>query len=166
VRTASRQRGRQAPATVDSAVSGSTTGVTSAGASPPRPGRRCPERDCGSAPVAGSVLTPVGFSTRAERLGGAIVRLRTTGNACTVGTFLAVSATVCTGRRKNSDTSATTTGVAAALTSVPAPQIRDAANDAAADATLAMISVCTEIRPPDRVSLRPALGSRDSTTSA
>jgi hypothetical protein len=30
--------------------------------------------------------------------------------------------------------SATTTGVAAALTSVPEPQIREAANDAAADA--------------------------------
>jgi hypothetical protein len=112
-----------------------------AGASPPWRGRRCSEGDCGSVPVARSALTRVGSSTRVESLGAAIVRLRTTGNACTVGTFFAVSATVCTGRRKNSETSATSTGVTAALTSVPAPQIRDAANEAAADATLAMISV-------------------------
>jgi hypothetical protein len=50
-------------------------------------------------------------------------------------------------------------GVAAALTSVLAPQIRDASNDAAADATLAIISVCSEIRPPNRFSLRSAQGS-------
>jgi hypothetical protein len=42
--------------------------------------------------------------------------------------------------------SATTTGVAAALMSVPVPQIREAANAAAADARLAMTDVCSEMR--------------------
>jgi hypothetical protein len=81
----------------------------------------------------------------------------------TAGTFFALAATVCTGRRRNSDTSATITGVAAALTSVPGPQIREAANAAAADAALAMISVCSEMRLPGRFSLRFASGSWDST---
>jgi hypothetical protein len=62
--------------------------------------------------------------------------------------------------------SATTTGVAAALTSVPEPQIREAANDAAADARLAMINVSTEMPLPGRRSLRPGSGTRDCTTSA
>ncbi len=95
-----------------------------------------------------------------------MVRLRTAGKGCTAGTFFAVVATVCTGRRRNSETSATTTGVAAALMSVPAPQIREAANDAAADATLAMIKVCNEMPLPGRSSLRSVLGTDDSTTSA
>ncbi len=62
--------------------------------------------------------------------------------------------------------SATTTGVAAALMSVPLPQIREAANDAAADARLAMINVSNEMPLPARSSLRSALGTGDSTTSA
>jgi hypothetical protein len=90
----------------------------------------------------------------------------TAGKVWTVGTFLAVSATVCTGRRRNSETRATITGVAAALTIVPPPQIREAANDAAADAMLAMISVCSEMRPPSRLLFRSSLGSADATTSA
>jgi hypothetical protein len=53
--------------------------------------------------------------------------------------------------------------VAAALTSVPAPQIREAANDAAADAALAMTSVCNEMRRPERRPSRSALASGDST---
>jgi hypothetical protein len=92
--------------------------------------------------------------------------LRTAGRLCTVGAFLAVAATVRTGRRRNSETSATTTGVAAALMSVPLPQIREAANAAAADATLAMINVSNEMALPGRSSLRSALGTGDSTTSA
>jgi hypothetical protein len=95
-----------------------------------------------------------------------MVRLRTAGKGCPAGTFFAVAATVCTGRRRNSETSATTTGVAAALMSVPAPQIREAANDAAADATLAMINVCTEMPLPGRSYLRSALGPGNSTNSA
>jgi hypothetical protein len=62
--------------------------------------------------------------------------------------------------------SATTTGVAAALRSVPEPQIREAANDAAADARLAMINVSTEMPRPSRRSLRSGSGTRDFTTSA
>jgi hypothetical protein len=113
------------------------------------------------------VLTRVGSSgTGVESFGAESVRLRTAGKVWIVGTFLAVSATVCTGRRRNSETSATITGVIAALMMVPAPQIREAANDAAADARLAMISVCSEMRPPVRLSLRLALGPGDSTTSA
>ncbi len=62
--------------------------------------------------------------------------------------------------------SATTTGVAAALMSVPLPQIREAANDAAADARLAMINVSNEMPLPDRSSLWSAWGTGESTTSA
>jgi hypothetical protein len=54
--------------------------------------------------------------------------------------------------------------VAAALMSVPLPQIREAANDAAADARLAMINVSNEIPLPGRSSLRPTFGTGDSTT--
>jgi hypothetical protein len=96
----------------------------------------------------------------------AIVRLRTARKVCAVGPFFAVAATVRTGRRRSSATSATITGVTAALMSVPAPQIREAANDATADAMLAMISVCTETPLPGRLSLRCALGSEASTTPA
>jgi hypothetical protein len=63
----------------------------------------------------------------------------------TVGTRLAVAAAVRTGRRRVSETSATITGAAAAPRSVPEPQIRATAYDAAADAKLAMISVCSEM---------------------
>jgi hypothetical protein len=69
-------------------------------------------------------------------------RPRTAG---TLGTFLAVAVTVPIGRRKASETSAMITGAAAAPNSVPGPQIRATANDAAADARLATISVCSEI---------------------
>ncbi len=67
---------------------------------------------------------------------------------------------------RNSETSATTTGVAAALISVPVPQIQEAAYAAAADARLAMINVSNETPLPDRSSLRSASGVGDSTPSA
>jgi hypothetical protein len=81
-------------------------------------------------------------------------RRRPAGKLRTVGAFLAVAATVCTGRLNTSDTSATITGVAAALSSVPGPHSRDTANDAIADATLAMASVCGEMPLPARYSVR------------
>jgi hypothetical protein len=109
---------------------------------------------------------PGSCSTRVGSSGVARVRWRTAGKVCTVGIFFAVVATVCTGRRRNSETSATTTGVAAALMSVPVPQIREAPNAAAPDAKLAMTNVCSEMRPPPRLSLRSVLGSGDGTTSA
>jgi hypothetical protein len=97
--------------------------------------------------------------------GVAVVRWRIAGKVCTVGIFFAVEATVWTGRRRNSEISATTTGVAAALMSVPVPQIREAAYAAAADATLAMISVCNEMRLSRRLSLRSVVESGDATAS-
>ena len=139
----------------------STSGVMAAGSSTRRRGSACcPGGEFGSEVIGGSRSTRVGSS------GAAIVRLRTAGKLCAAGNFFAVVETVCTGRRRNSETSATTTGVAAALISVPGPQIREAANDAAADARLAMINVCSEIRLPDRFSVRSALEPGDSTTSA
>jgi hypothetical protein len=66
---------------------------------------------------------------------------------------LATELTCSTGRRRNSDTSVTTTGVTAALISVPAPHSRDARNDAVADATLAMTSVWIEMPLLDGFSL-------------
>jgi predicted pyridoxine 5'-phosphate oxidase superfamily flavin-nucleotide-binding protein len=75
-------------------------------------------------------------------------RPRTAG---TLGTFLAVAVavavavTVRIGRRRTSETRAMITGAAAAPNRVPGPQIRATANDAAADARLATISVCSEI---------------------
>jgi hypothetical protein len=110
-------------------------------------------------------LTRAGACT-ARSSGAAMVRLRVPGEASTVGTFFTVAATVCTGRRRNSDTSATITGVAAALITVPEPQIREAANDAAAEARLAMINVCSEMRLPGRWPFRSALGPGDSTAQA
>jgi hypothetical protein len=112
------------------------------------------------------VLTRVGScSSRTRWSGVAFVRPRTAGKVCAGGIFLAVAATVCTGRRRNSETSATTTGVIAALMSVPVPQIREAAKAAAADARLATINVCSEMRLPRRLSSRSVLGSGDATTS-
>lgn len=58
---------------------------------------------------------------------------------------MAVALTACTGRRRNSETSATMTGAAAAPIRVPGPHRRAPANEAAADATLAMISACGEM---------------------
>jgi hypothetical protein len=133
-------------------------GVVTAGGSERRRGRACPEGECRSAGIVGSPLTRFGSS------GAAMVRLRTAGKLCPVGTFRALAATVRTGRRRNSETSATTTGVAAALMSVPLPQSREAANAAAADARLAMITVSNEMPLPGRSSLRSALGPGDSTT--
>jgi len=66
---------------------------------------------------------------------------------------LATELTCSTGRRRNSDTSVTTTGVTAALISVPAPHSRDARNDAVAEATLAMTSVWIEMPLRDGFSL-------------
>ena len=65
-----------------------------------------------------------------------------------IGSFFAVSATTCTGRRRASDTSDTMTGVTAALTTVADPNRREANNVATADAMLAMTNtnVCSEIR--------------------
>lgn len=79
------------------------------------------------------------------RSGGGMGRSRTPGIMRAVGTRLAVAVTVRIGRRRNSATSATITGAAAAPISVPGPQTRATVNDAAADATLATISVCGEI---------------------
>jgi hypothetical protein len=66
---------------------------------------------------------------------------------------LATELTCSTGRRRSSDTSVTTTGVTAALISVPAPHSRDARNDAVAEATLAMTSVWIEMPLLDGLSL-------------
>ncbi len=81
------------------------------------------------------------------------------------GTRLAVALTVRIGRRRNSATSATITGAAAAPISVPGPQTRATVNDAAADATLAMISVCGEMPLGRRWSPPPVWGSEDSSMS-
>jgi hypothetical protein len=62
-----------------------------------------------------------------------------------VGTRLAVAVALRIGRRRVSATSATITGAAAAPINVPGPQTRATVKDAAADATLAMISVCGEM---------------------
>jgi hypothetical protein len=107
------------------------------------------EAESASAPLAGSAVSLAGFSNPRGGSSGPVVRLWL-GTTATAGTFFAVSATVRTGRLRNSETSATTTGVAAALTSVPAPQIREAANEAATDARLAMMTVCSEMRLPER----------------
>jgi hypothetical protein len=139
-------------------VPGSRLGVIAAGGSTRRWGAARPEGERCSVGIAGSASTRVGSS------GAAIACLRTAGRLRTFGTCFALAATVCTGRRRNSEMSATTTGVAAALTSVPEPQIREAANDAAADARLAMINVCTEMPLPGRRFLRSGLGTRDCTT--
>jgi hypothetical protein len=133
-------------------------GVIAAGGSTRRRGAARPEGERCSAGIAGSASRHTGSP------GAAIVRLRTAGTLRTFGTCFALAATVRTGRRRNSEMSATTTGVAAALTSVPEPQIREAASDAAADARLAMINVSTEMPLPGRWSLRPGLGTRDCTT--
>jgi hypothetical protein len=61
-----------------------------------------------------------------------------------------------TGRRTSSDTRATMIGVAAALNSVPGPQIFETVNELTADATLATISVWSEIDPPVRPPTGPA----------
>ena len=98
--------------------------------------------------------------------GVALVRGRTAGKGCTGGILFALVATVCTGRRSNSETTATTTGVIAALIRVPVPQIREAPYAAAADAMLAMISVCSETPLPRRLSLLSGSGSRRVTVSA
>ena len=135
-------------------------GVIAAGGSTPPRGGACPEGERGSAGIAGSASTLTGSP------GVGSVRLRMAGTPRPFGTCFALAATVCTGRRRNSEMSATTTGVAAALTSVPEPQIREAANDATAEAKLAMITVCTETPLPGRLSLRCALGSDASTTPA
>jgi hypothetical protein len=136
-------------------------GVVAAGGSTGRRGAARPDGERRSAGIAGSA------STRRGSPGAAIVRLRMAGTPRTFRTCfaLALAATVCTGRRRNSEMSATTTGVAAALTSVPEPQIREAANDATADARLAMINVSTEMPLPSRRSLRSWSGTRDCTTS-
>ena len=126
-----------------------------------RRGRGAGAADVGSVRTcSGSCMASVGSR------GVALVRGRTAGRGGTGGSRFAVVATVCTGRRSNSETSATTTGVTAALISVPVPQIREAPYAAAADAMLAMTSVCSETPLPRRLSLRFGSGSGDATTSA
>jgi hypothetical protein len=63
-----------------------------------------------------------------------------------------------TGPRRNSDTSATMTGATAAPISVPGPQIRAIANDAPAEAALAMTRVSSET-PERLVATRSTSGS-------
>ena len=76
---------------------------------------------------------------------------------------MAVAVTVCTGLRRVSETSATMTGVAAALIRVPGPHRRETTYDATTAAALAMRRVGNEI-PPGRTSRRPpCLGSGDAT---
>jgi hypothetical protein len=58
-----------------------------------------------------------------------------------------VAETRSTGRRRNSETSVTTTGVSAALRTVPEPQRCEAAKAAAAEATLATERVPIEMPP-------------------
>jgi hypothetical protein len=77
-------------------------------------------------------------------------RRRAVGERRHSGTLCALTATVCTGRRSASDTSATITGVAAALSSVPGLHSREAANEAMADATAAIANVCSEMPLPAR----------------
>ena len=71
-------------------------------------------------------------------------------------TFWAVEETPTTGRRTSSEISATRIGVAAALSRVPGPQSRETVYEVTAEATLATISVCTEIVDPPRPAGRPA----------
>lgn len=146
-------------------VAASATGVTAAAGSTRRRRPGGPGGECGSPRSVGSAVTRSrSCGTSVGSSGVALARGRTVGKGCTVWTFFAVSATVCTGRRRNSDTSATTTGVTAALMSVPVPQIREAPNAAAADATLAMINVCSETPRPRRLSCRSVSGSEGATT--
>ena len=171
VTIASRQRGRHVSAVVFVA-SGGTTGGMAAAASAVGIGGGSPVSESAAGYVRGAGMgccaAFVGWSVSCgAAIGAVIMRLTPGKEVCTAGTFLAVWATVSTGRRRNSETRATTTGVAAALTIVPAPQIREAANDAAADAMLAMIRVCSEMRPPSPLAFRSGLGgSEGSMTSA
>jgi hypothetical protein len=158
-------------------TAGPGPGVLSAAGSTRRGGRGCVEGERGGAGGVegerggagdvGSVPTCLGSCMASvASCGVAPVGGRTAGKGCTVGILFALVATVCTGRRSNSETSATTTGVIAALMSVPVPQIREAPYAAAADAMLAMISVCSETPLPPRVSLRCGSGSGRATVSA
>ncbi len=149
---------------VSSLVAEPASGVTAPG-SRLRGGPGRAEGECRSAGVVEALLLPAASGT-AGSFGPRISRLRMPGRVCTFGTSFAEVATFCTGRRSSSETSATITGVVAALTSVPEPQSREAANDAAAEAMLAMISVCSVRRLPARWLLRSALRSGDSTASA
>lgn len=110
--------------------------------------RACSPGEYRAAASQGSDLSRSGSADGAED------GRRPAGKVRTVGTFLAVADTLCAGRFNSSDTSATITGVAAALSSVPGPQRRDTANDAVADATLAIASVCGEMPLPARYSFR------------
>ncbi len=84
---------------------------------------------------------------RASTAPGSLVRcmLRAAGMSRAVAVRLAVAVARRIGRRRDSATSATITGAAAAPMRVPGPQMRATVKDAAADATLAMISVCGEM---------------------
>jgi hypothetical protein len=117
---------------------------------PAEPADSSPDAACSSAfavdspSAGGSSANDSGSSAnRADSPGGDMGQ-REVATPWMVG-VLATELTRSTGRRRNSDTSATTTGVSAALTSVPAPHSREASNDAAAEATLAMTSVWIEM---------------------
>jgi hypothetical protein len=129
-------------------VSGRTSDPSRAGCLAERGGRDC------SADERRAAATGRSAAGCSRACGVGTERGRPAGKLRSVGAFLADTATVCTGRRNASDTSATITGVAAALSSVPGPQRRDTANDATADATLAMASVCGEMPLTDRYSVR------------
>ncbi len=118
-----------------------------------------------SVPLGEPVPIRIGSLCTCAWSSGALVRSRTPGMIRAFGTRLAVAATVRIGRRRNSATSATITGAAAAPISVPGPQTRATVNDAAADATLAMIRVCGEMPLSRRCSLAPVWGSEDSIIS-
>lgn len=100
------------------------------------PARLCCSEAAVDSPPAGAMAVTRRGRCDAERSCG-----RAAGSLATVGAFLAVTLTFCTGRFRNSETSATITGVAAALTRVPGPHNLETANDAVADATAAISSV-------------------------
>ncbi len=167
VRTAALQWRRAASAAAWWGRAGPGPGAVSAAGSTRRGGRGGVDGAGAGAADVGSVRTCSGSCMASVGSRGvALVRGRTAGRGGTGGSRFAVVATVCTGRRSNSETSATTTGVTAALISVPVPQIREAPYAAAADAMLAMTSVCSETPLPRRLSLRFGSGSGDATTSA
>jgi hypothetical protein len=167
VRTAALQWRPATSAAAGWGRAGPGPGAVSAAGSTRRGGRGCVDGAGAGVADVGSVRTFSGSCMASVGARGvALVRGRTAGRGGTGGSRFAVVATVCTGRRSNSETSATTTGVTAALISVPVPQIREAPYAAAADAMLAMISVCSETPLPRRLSLRSGPGSWDATTSA
>ena len=109
VRTAARQWRRPASAAVWRTVARPTPAGLSAAACTRRGGRGCGGGEGGRAGVVGSVPTCSGSaSASVGSRGVASARGRTAGKEWTGGSRFAVVATVSTGRRRNSETSATT----------------------------------------------------------